>query len=197
MTAPSETRRLGLVDRMARTWSDPRGATRLEIATADESRLFFYAFAASALGVLTAVGEQTLNPAAAAAADPEEWFTAQVAGGLFIRPLGLYLLAALIGLACRAGGGQGSWRATRAASFWTAFVAASVGLLVALLGAAATGLGDAPAAVAETAHALGAVLWAVLLAPALAEAHGFRSARGVWIVFGVMAVGVAVARFLL
>ncbi len=197
MTAQAQTRRLGLVDRMARTWADPRGAARLEIATAGEPRLFAYAFGAAILAVMTAIGEQALNPAPWPAEDPAQWFVTQVAVGAFFRPLGLYLIAALIGLGCRAAGGGGGWRATRAATFWTAFVAAPAALVTALMGAAATGLGGAPAAVAEAAHAAGSALWAVLLAPALAEAHGFRSALGVYLAFGALAVGVAALAFLL
>ena len=169
---------LGIVDRIGRTLRDPRGAVRLEIAHASEARLFFYAFMASVFATLTALGEQALNPQPGPAADPAQWTATQAAAGAFFRPLALYGVAGVIGLAARRLGGTGSWRATRAAVFWTAFAAAPFALILSMLGAvlgAATALGTAAP---MAAHALGSLLWAALLAPALGEAHALTAARG-------------------
>jgi hypothetical protein len=176
---------------MARTWTDPRGAARVEIDAADETRLLFYAVAGSALFALATVAEQALNPQPGVHDHGAPVLVAQVVSGLFFRPLALYAIAALIGAACRAAGGTGGWRATRAAAFWTALVAAPAGVALAAAGAALSGLGGAPQAVAAAGASAGSLVWAALLAPALAEAHGFRSARAV---FATMAAaGVAVA----
>jgi hypothetical protein len=172
MAAPAAAAPRGLVDRMARTWAAPRAVVRREIDAADEARLLFYAVAASALGALGLIGAQALNPAPGVAADFNRWVVTQTVVGLFFRPLGLYGAAALMALVCRRLGGRGGWRDTRAAVFWTALVAAPAGVALAVLGAAATGIGHAPAAVAAAGTAAGSALWAVLLAPALAEAHG-------------------------
>jgi hypothetical protein len=177
----------GLVDRMARTWTAPRRATRFEIDMADEARLLFYAFAASLLGTLAAVAGQRLNPAPGVAGDQAQWTATQVTVGLFVRPIGLYLAAALIGFAARAAGGTGGWRDTRAAVFWTALVAAPAGVVLTAVGAFAAAYGGAAGA-GPAGAAAGSVIWAALLAPALAEAHGFRSALGV---FAVMMAGSA------
>ena len=181
-------RPLGMVDRMARTWTSPRKGAASEIAAADEGRLCGYAFLGSALSVMSAVGAQTLNPAAAPAADMAGWVSTQIAAGFFFRTLALYAVAALIALGCRAYGGRGGHRATRAALFWTGLVAAPATLALTLLGAAASGLVGAPQFVADLAHLAGAFLWLALLGPALAEAHGFGSARGVYAGFAAVAV---------
>lgn len=177
----------GLVDRMARTWTSPRAGVRREIETAEESRLLFYAFAASALGVMAAVGGQLLNPSVDVGAQREQWIVTQVVVGLFIRPIGLYAAAGLMGLACRAAGGAGGWRDTRAACFWTALTAAPAAVALAVLSAGAEAYGVAPVGSAAVGLAAGSVLWALLLAPGLAEAHGFRSALPVFAAFAALA----------
>jgi hypothetical protein len=175
---------LGLFDRIVMTWRAPRRAARVEIDAADEARLLFYAFAAAIFGLIGAVGAQALNPAPAIAADFQQWVVTKTVVGLFVQPLGYYGAAGIMGLLCRGAGGTGGWRDTRAAVFWTALAAAPAGAMLAVVGGALTagGAGLWPAAVGKAA---GSAVWAALLAPALAEAHGFRSA---WPVFGVFAL---------
>jgi hypothetical protein len=181
---------LGLADRLALTWRRPRAGAALEIASADEARLVFYAVAGSALWTLGAVGAETLAPTAASAGRWADWVTTQVVVGLFFRPLALYAAAGLIGLACRAAGGRGGWRATRTATFWSGLAAEPPAVALALAGAMAAGPLGGAEGLAAAGKAAGGLLWALLLAPALAEAHGFRPAR----VFAALAaLGVAVA----
>jgi hypothetical protein len=182
---------------MARTWADPRGGAADVIASAGEPRLAAYALAGSALSVMATVGAQSLNPAPGPAADMAGWLSAQLVAGLFVRTLALYAVAVLLGLACRAFGGTGSGRPTRAALFWSGLVAAPAAVALTLIGAALTGLAGAPGWAAEGGQALGSLVWAVLLAPALAEAHGFRSARGVYAGFAALALALAATTFLL
>lgn len=178
----------GLVDRFRRTWRDPRGAVRLELETASESRLLFYAFASSVLFTLAALAAKTLNPTPAIARDYQTWVVTQAVVGTFFRPLALYGVAAVIGLLCRSAGGHGSYQATRTAVFWTGLVAAPAGVALTALGAAATGLFGAPAEVGLLGETLGSVVWAALLAPGLAVAHGFASTRMIWAAFGLVIV---------
>lgn len=180
----------GLVDRVMRTWSAPRAAVAEEIATGSEGRLVFYALASSVVFTLAALAAKTLNPTEIIARSWEAWVTMQVVVGTFFRPLALYGVAGVIGLLCRAGGGSGSYYATRVAVFWTALVAAPAGLVLTMLGAAASGLLGAPALVGLAGQTLGSVLWAILLVPALAVAHGFASTRGLWAALGVVLLAV-------
>jgi hypothetical protein len=129
---------------------------------------------------MAAVAAKTLNPTEIIAQNREQWITTQIVVGTFFRPLALYLVAAVIGALCRAGGGQGSYYATRVAVFWTALVAAPAGVALTIFGAGATGLFGAPVKIGLLGETLGSVVWACLLVPALAEAHGFRSTRGIW-----------------
>ena len=189
----AETARAGLVDRIAGTLSDPRGAVRREIREAGEPRLFLYAFLASLLAVMTAIGEQAVAPNPEVTAEFSQWAATQAASGAFFRPLALYGVAGLMGLAARRLGGVGEWRATRAAVFWTALAAAPFALILGLAGAtlgAATGLG---ASAAAAGHAAGAGLWAVILAPGLAEAHGLSLGRGVAAMAAPAAAGLLLA----
>jgi hypothetical protein len=169
---------MGLVDRLARAWAAPRAAARAEIAAAEESRLLFYAVSGSALFVLGRVGAQWIAPEGPAAADFAGWATAQIGAGLTLRPLSLYLAAGLIGFVCRGFGGAGSWKATRTAVFWTGLAAAPAAAALAVFGAALARAGGGWA-VGYAGQEIGAVIWGVLLAPALAEAHGFRRSWGV------------------
>jgi hypothetical protein len=173
----------GLTDRFLRTWREPRAATRDEIASGSESRLVFYAFAGSVLFSMAAVAAKTLNPTEIIAQARETWVITQIVVGTFFRPLALYGVAAVIGLLCRSAGGTGSYYATRTAVFWTGLVAAPAGVLLTVIGATATGLLGAPAKIGLLGETLGSVVWAALLAPALAEAHGFRTTRGIWLGF--------------
>lgn len=181
-TAPSN----GLYDRIVRTWSAPRAAVLHEIETGSESRLLFYAFAGSVLFSLAALAAKTLNPTEVIARDWDQWVITQTVVGTFFRPLALYGVAAIIGLLCRSAGGGGSYYATRTAVFWTGLVAAPAGVALTVLGATATGLLGAPEKVGLLGETLGSVVWAVLLAPSLAAAHGFASTRGIWAAFGVV-----------
>lgn len=176
----------GLFDRMLRTWSAPRATVQHEIETGSESRLVFYAFAGSVLFSLAALAAKTLNPTEVIARDWDQWVITQTVVGTFFRPLALYGVAAIIGLLCRTAGGTGSYYATRTAVFWTGLVAAPVGVALTVIGATATGLLGAPEKVGLLGETLGSVVWAALLAPALATAHGFSSTRGIWSALGLV-----------
>jgi hypothetical protein len=181
----------GLVDRFWHTWHAPRAAVRDEIDTGSEGRLVFYAMASSFVFTLASVAARALNPTAAVAGSWDAWVTTQVVVGTFFRPLALYGVAGLIGLLCRLAGGGGNHYQTRVAVFWTALVAAPAGFVLTVLGEGATGLAGAPSLVGQLLHGLGSVIWAVLLVPALAEAHGFRRTRGLWLALAGLALASA------
>lgn len=170
---------------------------RDEIETGSEGRLVFYAMASSFVFTLASVAARALNPTAAVAGSWDAWVTTQVVVGTFFRPLALYAVAGLIGLLCRLAGGRGSHYETRVAVFWTALVAAPAGLVLTVLGEGATGLAGAPAMVGQVMHGLGSVLWAVLLVPGLAVAHGFRTTLWLWLgLGGAAALSAALAALL-
>jgi hypothetical protein len=168
--------------RLARTWADPRGEVRREIAAASEARLFVYALIASLVVTAGTLAAGRIAPSPAIAADPDGWAAATLIGGGLVRPAALYLVAWLLAAICRAFGGAGDGRATRAAVFWTSLAAAPATFALGLTGAA-WGL--------PALSGLGSVAWALILAPALAEAQGFRRA---WLVlaalgaFGALAI---------
>lgn len=175
-----------LTDRALRTWVAPRAAVLDEIASGSEGRLVFYAMAGSVLYTIAAVAAQALHPVPAIAERWEAWLITQVVAGVFFRPLALYAVAGLIGLLCRVAGGTGSYYDTRVAMFWTAFVAAPLGIALSVLGAGGAALFDAPLWVAHLGQTLGSVAWVLLLLPGLAAAHGFETSRPLWL--GVLAV---------
>lgn len=111
---------------------------------------------------------------------------AEFVTSIFFRALGLYLLAGLCGLAARVAGGAGSWRDSRAATFWAALVSAPVSLFGVLLAIAVTD----PLA-ASALRSAGGVLFAWLLAMNLAEAHGFRSGAKVLAVLAALLLAFA------
>lgn len=158
----------GLTARMLASLRDPRAGYRAE-AGADEARLLFFAVLGSAFFSLGRIGAAL--GADKAGPDFAEAATMQLVVGALFRPLGLYMAAALAGLAARAAGGAGDWRETRVALFWSGLVAAPFGALAAALLAPVAPLAG---------EAAGSALWAALFAPMLAQAHGFRRIWPVW-----------------
>lgn len=127
-----------------------------------------WAFGLSVCLILGAVFTEVLSPKIGGE-ERAVWFATQIFVGLSFVPLSLYASAALIRLIARAFGGAGGWRETRVALFWSGLITGPAGVLIIALGAAA---GAGPAA-----HSAAGLIWALWLAPMLAEAHGFRKGR--------------------
>ncbi len=112
--------------------------------------------------------------------------------GFLLRTALLYPLAAAAKILSWPFGGRGSWRDTRAAVIWAAFVAAPVDVVgaVILLGLAA--LGALPpagsATLAQAAGLLGPIAFGFFLCAGVAEAQGFRYTYRVMIAAAAIAL---------
>jgi hypothetical protein len=151
-------------------------------AAPSEGRILMFAMTSGAILFLAEC--VSLAFSAARAAVPPDRLSASFAAAftalLILRPLMLYGLAALSGLAARVAGGTGSWRETRAAVCWAAVVAAPVGLAATLVEEVLLVL----AAVTVDLGVVSVAAFAGMLSYCLAEAHGFRRA---WLVFLIIA----------
>jgi hypothetical protein len=105
----------------------------------------------------------------------------------------LYGLSGVVGLVAARAGGTGAWRDTRAAVFWSALLAAPVGLVATLLAAI---LPQVQGGSGIILGMLAPVAFATALSLCLAEAHGFRSASRVFVCVGFVASGVVAAVWL-
>lgn len=189
--------RRGLVAEVAGAYRDPRGAMARQVAAGlSEPRAFFHLMLACGLGfvaslpnaVRAARGIEADDPLAAAVA-------AHFFGYVFVAPLLLYGVAALLHLAARAFGGRGGFLAARAALFWALVLAAPMALGLALAGALLemAGGGRLLPWLGLLGYA-GFAFWIWLLAASLAEAEGFaatgRVAAAVALGFAGVAIGV-------
>ncbi len=98
---------------------------------------------------------------------------------LFGRTAAMYLMAMVLGAVCRIFGGTGSWRDTRIAVFWGAFVTAPFGVAAALFSVLFTNLEvyypifGAPW-IAMPPYWIGLLPFVWYIAKAVARVHGFR-----------------------
>lgn len=184
----------GVVDSILRGWRDPRGAMARRLAGGpDEARALFDLFLACGLGFVASLPAAARRSVALGIEDPLAGaVAAHLFGFLFVAPLMLYGLAALVHLAARAAGGAGSFAAARAALFWGLLLGAPLALGVALAGALgqmATGAPPGPWIGWLALAAFG--FWVWLLASNLAEAEGFPATGRVAAALGLACVGVA------
>lgn len=153
-----------------------------------EGTLLALAMLSSLVWFLGRMAELWLSPAAATMG--EAGLIGRVQGelvaALFFRTLALYAIAGLAGLAARAAGGTGSWRDSRAATFWAAVVAAPVMLAATVLAAV---VADAPEPMPMAIRSMGSFAFAWALSFCLAEAHGFRN--GLLVLAVLAAIGLS------
>jgi hypothetical protein len=189
--------RPGLVAEMARSYRDPRASMARQLDGATEARTLFYLMAACFVLFVASVPQAIRTARLIDADEPvSAAIGAHLFGFLFLAPLLLYGLAALVHGFARLFGGRGSALAARTALFWSLLLLAPVALLAGL----ATALAEIAAgpAVLPWASLLGyAVLamWLWLFAACLAEAEEFeRSGRVAAVIagsFGMVALLVA------
>lgn len=193
MTGLAASQGQALAYRVLTFWADMRGSMRALMAEApSEGRLLFLAMLSGFVTFLANVAGLWLDPATAAIA-PDELIArvaATFVGALVFRTLALYGVAGMAGLAMRAAGGGGDWRASRAAVFWSALAAAPVGLAATFAGALGP-LGEGWAAI--FIQSLASVAHAVALSTCLAEVHGFRRVWPVFVGVSLAAIGVVAA----
>lgn len=175
----------GVTARVLTAWADLRGAMRAVLADRPgEATLFVFALLSGLLRFFGRLAELWLGQGGAGLARDAllSRIAAEFAGALVFRTLALYAVAVALWGAARAFGGTGGAYESRAALFWSALVAAPVMLAVSLAATLA-----APAIGAEAVawlRQIGVLAFAVALAAAIAEAHGFRRPLAV---FAVMA----------
>lgn len=189
MSGPRRETRPSIVGRVL-AWYDLRSSMRwLLDAGPREGTLLALALLSGLVWFLGRMAELWLSPAAATMGEAALIGRAQgeLVAAIFLRTLMLYALAGLAGLVARACGGTGSWKDSRAATFWAAVVAAPVMLAATVI---ATMVGDGPGPAAAMFRSIGGVAFAWAFSFCLAEAHGFRS--GVAVLAVVAALGLVV-----
>lgn len=163
-----------LIGRMALAWRSPGESWREERASGrGEPQLLALAFGACAFLTLGEMAAEAIRPVMAVGDARTPWFASRFIAGFSFFPLALYASAALMALVAKGFRGGGDWSGTRLALFWSGFVSGPP--------AAAILAGGAAADLMEPARIAAGSLWAILLAPMLAAAQGFRS----WRVFAV------------
>ena len=182
---PGLTARASLTGRLLFAWGDLRGSMRAVLAARPrEGTLLVLAMASGAVFFLGRAAGIWLSPEAASQGEDAliGQLQNELVGALIFRTLMLYAVAAFAGLVAKALGGTGSWADSRAATFWSALVAAPV-VLVATIAAAMLDRGGAD--IGFIPQTIGQLFFAWAFAACLAEAHGFSSTIKV---LGVLAV---------
>jgi hypothetical protein len=166
----------GVVAAIGAAWRNPRQAMARQMREgASEERALFHLMAACGLGFLASL-PAAIRTARAVEADDALAATigAHLFGFLFVAPLLMYGVAALVHLGARAFGATGPYLHARMALFWALLVGAPIALGLALGGVAAEvafGAGVLPW-LAPLGYA-GLALWIWIFGTSLAEAEGF------------------------
>lgn len=184
----------GLVAAMAAAYRDPRRAMARQVAAGlGEPQALAHLMLACGLGFVASVPNAVRAAQGLDVEDPLSGaISAHLFGFLFVAPLILYGLAALIHLAARAFGGQGGFLGARAALFWAALLAAPIALALSLAGALAEMAGGRALLpwLGYLGYA-GLAFWLWLLAASLAEAEGFAATGRVAAVLALAFAGLA------
>lgn len=190
MAEPMPETRAGqsFTGRLIRSWRDPRGVMRGVLDTRpEESRILMFAMTS---GMILLLAESLSLVMRASRVGGSERiavaFAAAFTALLILRPLFLYILAAVIGLAARALGGAGSWRETRAAVAWAAVAAAPISVLGRAVEEALISGGIGWLSVS----AVGNAAFAVMLAYCVAEAHRFEKVWPTLVVIGGLTMAI-------
>lgn len=191
-----EDARASLGKRIVDGWRDMRKSTRRLIAEDPaEARLLFYVMMSDIVTFLSWSLKTVVAPAQAAQDRLPIAIAIYLIVMLFARTASMYVLAGVLGTVCKAFGGTGSWRDTRAGVFWGALVAAPFGLLMALF---AVGLALLEPYipilgadwVALPPYLISMVPFLLFISVGVAEAHGFR--RVGFLFFSMSAVTIAI-----
>lgn len=112
---------------------------------------------------------------------------------IIIRTAVMYVFAMVAGAAARAMGGRGTWRNTRIAVFWAAFVSAPIGVFAALMSVLFSYLGtyypifDAEW-IAQPPYYAGMILFVWFTSVAIAKAHRFSSVAPIFLAMSVVSL---------
>lgn len=172
----------GLVAAIARGWRDPRSEMARQIeAGLSESRALVHLFAACGLGLVASLPDAVRTAQGLAIDEPLAGvISAHLFGYLFVAPLLLYALAAVLHLGGWVFGARGRFLPARAALFWALLLGAPIALGLAVAGALAE-IAFGAGVLRWTAYLgyAGMLFWLWLLAASLAEAEGFGSTHRV------------------
>lgn len=109
------------------------------------------------------------------------------------RTAAMYVFAMVAGAAARAFGGRGTWRNTRTAVFWGAFVSAPFGVMAAMMSVLFSNLAvhypifDAEWITLPPYYA-GLILFVWFISVGVAKAHRFRSVAPIFLVMSVVSL---------
>jgi Yip1 domain len=170
-----------LVGAIFRGYSDPRASMARQFAAGpSEPRALVYVLIACVLGLVASLPNALRVSGSIAAEDAvSAAIAAHLFGYLFLAPLLLYGVAALVHLSARAFGGRGGFLEARMALAWALLLGVPIALALSLLGVVVPiALGPAGLPAIELMRYAGLAFWLWLFAACLAEAEGFpRSGR--------------------
>lgn len=183
------------LDRILDAYSDMRWSTRSLIrSNPSESRLLFLALLSDVVFFLARSLTMVVAPPDSVGAQLPEQIGLGLVLAFLVRTSLFYLIAATAKILSAPFGGRGSWRETRAAVFWAAFVSAPVEAFGALLLLAGGGLASiiplppAPSVLVETPYLLGPIAFGFFVCAGVAEAQGFRYTYRVMIAAALIAL---------
>lgn len=194
-----EDKGIGLAERMIGAWVDMRASVRQLInEEPSEARLLFFVLLSDIIFFVSRTLSLVVSPGSATAKFLPLEIGAWLIGALLLRTATLYVFSGIVGFVCRALGGQGSWRDTRAAVFWASLVAAPIGVAGALVGAGFERLSaDIPLlgtdAFVIAPLSIGIVAFVWFVSASVAEAQRFTRTSPVFIAFSLLAIFLSVA----
>lgn len=183
--------------RVAEAWLDmPLSTRRLVSETPGEGRLLFYLILSDLVFFLSWTMKGVLAPTAAAAASMPVDMGAILLVGFLLRTAAMYVFAAAAFAVCRASGGRGSWRDTRAAVFWGALVSAPFGFLAALVAVGLASLEHAWPGLADPVftmppYYIGLVPFLWFIAAGLAAVHGMKRTGWIFLILSSGTVAIS------
>ncbi|MBZ0129521.1 MAG: YIP1 family protein [Rhodobacteraceae bacterium] len=112
---------------------------------------------------------------------------------IILRTAAMYVFAMVVGAAARAMGGRGTWRNTRIAVFWGAFVCAPIGVIAALMSVLFSHLAlYFPIFEAEwialPPYYFGMILFVWFISVGVAKAHRFKSVAPIFLAMSVVSL---------
>lgn len=112
---------------------------------------------------------------------------------MVVRTAAMYLFAMVTGAICRIFGGRGTWRNTRIAVFWAAFVTAPIGVMAACLSVLFNNLAlyypiFGATFIAQPPYYASMLLFVWFVSLGVAKAHGFRSVAPIFMAMSLLSL---------
>jgi Yip1-like protein len=175
-------------------WTDMRAATRRLITeNPPEARLLFYVLLSDLVFFLSWTMKTIVSPATGAANLIPMEIGVWLVAALMLRTASMYVLASVVALVARLCGGQGSWKETRAAVFYGAFISSPFGLLAAMLTVLLVSFEEMFPIVQEgwvamPPYWIGLIPFVWFISAGVAEAHKFRATAPIFMVMSSLAL---------